>query len=108
MDEESLKRWGCGFDRSRNEVCGTHASSDACSNGSQFASCYCFKLGLKQYHCQQIKVCEMVNQSLLSHYPFANGDIHLRPPGWLRLAMENLAEFAECQPNANVFIIKQV
>jgi hypothetical protein len=29
LDEQSLKRWGCRFDSSGSEVCGTHACSDA-------------------------------------------------------------------------------
>jgi hypothetical protein len=33
MDEQSLKRWGYRFDSSGSEVCGTHACSDARSDG---------------------------------------------------------------------------
>src|ERR1700674_2390638 len=71
MYEQSLKRWGCRFDRSGNEVCGTHASWDACSNSSKFASFYCTKLGLEWCDCQQSMVYQMVNESLLSRRTIA-------------------------------------
>jgi hypothetical protein len=32
LDEQSLKRWGCQFDSTGSEVCGTHACSDARSS----------------------------------------------------------------------------